>query len=88
MRAVQLVEVPKQAAFCVREAAKYLGISPNVLRKKADLGLIRCGYDENGYRVFLLEDLDTYRRSLLKNRPRPEYNCNRQPVLKKKGGKQ
>jgi hypothetical protein len=88
MRAVQLVEVPEQAAFRIRAAAKYLGISANVLRKKADLGLIRCGYDENGHRVFLLEDLDAYRKSLLKNRPRQEYNCNRQPVLEKKGGKQ
>ncbi len=87
MKAIQLISVPEQAAFRTSAAAKYLGISPNVLRKKADLGLIRCGYDENGHRAFLLEDLDAYRKSLLKNRPRLEYNCNRQPVLEKKGGR-
>ena len=55
MRAVQIVSVPEQALFYTGDASKYLGISPNTLRKRADLGLIPCKQDENGRRVFLLE---------------------------------
>ena len=73
MKAVQLVTIPEQAAFYVGDASKYLGISPNTLRKRADLGLIPCKQDENGKRVFLLEDLDAYRKSL------PPYQHNGNP---------
>ena len=62
--AVQIVSVPEQAAFYVRDAAKYLGISPNTLRKRADLGLIAARRDGNDNRVFLLGDLDAYLTSL------------------------
>ncbi len=62
--AVRLVSVPEQAAFYVRDAARYLGISPNTLRKRSDLGLIMVRRDENGNRVFLLCDLDNYLNSL------------------------
>jgi hypothetical protein len=64
MEAIQLVTIPEQAAFYVGDASKYLGISPNTLRKRADLELIPCKQDENGKRVFLIEDLDEYRKSL------------------------
>jgi hypothetical protein len=64
MKGIQLVTIPEQAAFSTSAAAKYLGISPNTLRKRANLGLIACRKDENGRRVFLLEDLDGYRNSL------------------------
>lgn len=64
MKGVQIVTIPEQAVFYIGDASKYLGISPNTLRKKADLGLIPCRQDENGKRVFLLEDLDNYRKSL------------------------
>jgi len=76
MRAVQFVTVPQQAAFYVGDASKYLGISPNTLRKRSDLGLIPCRQDENGKRVFLLEDLDDYRKSL------PPYEHNDNPFLR------
>jgi len=64
MNAIQLVTIPEQAVFYVGDASKYLGISPNTLRKRADLGLVPCKQDGNGKRVFLLEDLDAYRKSL------------------------
>jgi hypothetical protein len=64
MISVQVVEVPEQAAFRVSEAARYIGISPNTLRKRSDLGLIPARRDENGERIFLLRDLDAYLESL------------------------
>jgi len=64
VKAIQIVTVPEQAAFYIGDASKYLGISPNTLRKRADLGLVPCKQDENGKRVFLLEDLDNYLKSL------------------------
>jgi hypothetical protein len=74
MARVHIFEVPGQAAFRVGEAAKYLGISPNTLRKRSDLGLIRACRDVNGERIFLLRDLDTYLESL------PEYRRRDKPV--------
>ena len=75
MVSVQLVEIPAQAAFRVSEAARYLGISPNTLRKRSDLGLIRARRDANGERIFLLKDLDAHLASL------PEYRRRgKQPV--------
>ena len=64
MVSVRIIEVPEQAAFRVRNAARYLGISPNTLRKRSDLGLIPARRDENGERIFLLKDLDAYLESL------------------------
>jgi len=64
MKAIQFVTIPQQAVFYTGAAARYLGISPNTLRKRSDLGLIPCRQDENGKRVFLLEDLDNYIKSL------------------------
>jgi excisionase family DNA binding protein len=74
MTCINCLEVPRQAAFRVREAAKYLGISPNTLRKRSDLGLIRARRDVNGERIFLLQDLDAYLESL------PEYRHRGKPV--------
>ena len=48
---IQIIEIPEQAAFFTRQAARYLGISPNTLRKKSDLGLIPARRDENDSRV-------------------------------------
>ena len=64
IKAIQIVRVAEQAAFRVKEAAKYLGISPNTLRKRSDLGLILARRDENGSRVFLLRHLNAYLDSL------------------------
>lgn len=74
MKAVQLIPIPEQAAFYVRDAAKYIGVSPNTLRKRADLGLIPARRDENGNRVFLLRDLNHYLNSL------PPYEGSGKPV--------
>jgi excisionase family DNA binding protein len=60
MSSIQIIDVPAQAAFKVSQAARYLGISPNTLRKKADLGLIPAHKTEVGERIFLLRDLDAY----------------------------
>ena len=73
MKAIQIISIPEQAVFYVGDASKYLGISPNTLRKRSDLGLVPCRQDENGRRVFLLEDLDVYRKSL------PPYQHNGNP---------
>ena len=61
---VAIVEVPERAAFSVRDAARYLGMSPNTLRRRADRGLIRVRRDERNHRVFLLRDLDDYLNAL------------------------
>ncbi|MBM3791878.1 MAG: hypothetical protein FJW35_16215 [Acidobacteria bacterium] len=61
---VVLVDVPKQAAFKVAAAARYLGLSANTLRKKTDLGLIPAHRDDAGARIYLLRDLDSYPNSL------------------------
>jgi len=76
MRAVQIVSIPERALFYTGDASKYLGISPNTLRKRSDLGLIPCKRDENGRRIFLLEDLDDYRNSL------PPYDHSDNPLLR------
>ncbi len=76
MKAIQLVAIPEQSLFYTGAAAKYLGISSNTLRKRSDLGLIPCKQDENGRRVFLLEDLDAYRNSL------PPYAHSVNPFLR------
>jgi len=75
MLSVQLIEVPQEAAFKVSRAARYLGISPNTLRKKSDLGLIPAHKDESGERIFLLRDLDRYLNSL------PMYRISATPSL-------
>jgi hypothetical protein len=74
MVSIQVVEVPDQAAFRVSEAARYLGISPNTLRKRSDLGSIPARRDENGERIFLLRDLNAYLDSL------PDYLRRDKPV--------
>jgi len=68
-------ELPEKAAFRVSEAARYLGISPNTLRKRSDLGRIRARRGDNGERIFLLKDLNAYLEAL------PEYRRSDKPVL-------
>jgi hypothetical protein len=64
MALIQILDVPAQAAFKVSQAARYLGISPNTLKKKAELGLIPAHETEVGECIFLLRDLDVYLISL------------------------
>jgi hypothetical protein len=80
MKAIQFVSVPEQAAFRVRAAAKYLGISPNTLRKRTDLGLIPTRRDECGDRVYLLKDLEAYLNSL------PLYRSGDNPSSRRSAG--
>jgi excisionase family DNA binding protein len=49
--------IPKQLLFGVSQAARYLGISDDTLRKYADLGQIPV-YRFNSRRAFKLEDLN------------------------------
>ena len=68
-----LIKVPSQALFTLKQAAQYLGISPDVLREDTDLGLIPC-YEFHGRRTYKLEDLETL-RSLL-----PRWQNERRPI--------
>ncbi|MBI4455478.1 MAG: helix-turn-helix domain-containing protein [Acidobacteria bacterium] len=89
MMVIEIVSVPEQAAFYVSDAARYLGISPNTLRKRTDLGLIPARRDENGSRVYLLADLDAYLNSLPPHQ-RSDYPFRNRPAetgRKRKGGK-
>ena len=74
MNPARIYDIPRQAAFRVNDAARYLGISPNTLRKRSDLGLIPVRKEINGERIFLLRDLDAYLESL------PEYSRRGKPV--------
>ena len=62
-KAVALIQVPNQRLFSTRAAARYLGISPDTLRRYADLGWIKARRLEKR-RVFTLEDLDRFIESL------------------------
>jgi hypothetical protein len=53
---MQVVEVPEEMAFGIREAAKMLHLHPQTLRRRTDLGLIPCHRDGKR-RVFLLADI-------------------------------
>jgi hypothetical protein len=76
---LRIVPVPERAAFSVSRAARYLGMSPNTLRKRSDAGLIPARRDETGGRVFLLRDLDAYLDGLPPYRP-TRYPRSRQPA--------
>ena len=62
-----ITTVPSQRLFGTKDAAQYLGISPDTLRKYADLGWIKARRLEKR-RVFALEDLNTFIELL------PDYN--------------
>ena len=88
MKIVQVIAVPEQAAFRTKAASRYLDMSPNTLRKRADSGLIPCRTDVNGHRVFLVEDLDAYLRGLPIYTPgdNPSVHRSARAGRKKKGG--
>ena len=49
----------------IAEAAKFLGVSQNTLRKWADEGRIDARVNPaNGYRLFRLRDLETFLRKM------------------------
>jgi hypothetical protein len=60
----ETIFLPGQAAMKVSQAARYLGISPNTLRKRTDIGLIPARRDVNGDRLYLVRELESYLASL------------------------
>lgn len=62
----KLKEVPRQRLFRISAAARYLGISRDLLRKYSDLGEIPAKR-MNVRRMFVLEELDKWIAS------RPEW---------------
>jgi len=42
IKRIEIIEVDEQFYFKVSAAAKYIGLSPNTLRKYTDLGLIKA----------------------------------------------
>jgi hypothetical protein len=67
VQTITITPVPSQSLFGTKGAAQYLGISPDTLRKYADLGRIKTKRLEKR-RVFAIEDLNAFIESL------PEYN--------------
>ena len=65
---------PTKAVFRMREACKYLGLSPTKLREYSDLGAIPS-VRRGTHRVFNIEVLDRFRQSDF------QLNCER-PVGK------
>jgi excisionase family DNA binding protein len=62
-QAIAIIPVPSRRLFKTKDAAQYLGICEDTLRKYADLGLIKVRRLGN-QRVFALEDLDAFIESL------------------------
>ena len=60
---IALLQVPNQALFSLKVAARFLGISPETLVDDVEHGRIPC-YDFHGRRTFKLEDLEKCRESL------------------------
>jgi hypothetical protein len=69
---IALIQVPNQALFSLKAAARYLGISPDTLLDDVDHNRILC-FTFHGRRTFKLEDLEFLRESLRQweNQPRP-----------------
>jgi hypothetical protein len=61
---VRIIEIPERFYFKVKAAARYLGISPNSLRKYTDLGLVKAKRLPYGDRLYSKEDLDLFFDSL------------------------
>lgn len=62
-KAVALIQIPNQALFSPKAAAKYLGINVKTLKVLTDLGQLPAKRFRNR-RAYLLEDLERYRKSL------------------------
>lgn len=55
----------------VKEAAKYIGVSPLTLRNWDKRGkLVAIRHPINGYRLYTFADLERFMHSFEKNRPR------------------
>lgn len=60
---IHTMPVPSQRLFPAGKAAKYIGLSPDTLKKYTDEGQIKA-FDFNGRRAYRLDDLDALIESL------------------------
>jgi hypothetical protein len=59
---IALIQVPNQRFFSMGEAARYVGMDPDTLKRYCDEARITAK-DVNGRRMFLLEELDRFLES-------------------------
>ena len=64
IKRIEIIEVPERFYFKVSAAARYMGWSPNTLRKYTDLGLIRAKRLPGGDRLYCKEWLDEFYEKL------------------------
>ena len=57
---IRIVEIPECFYFKVTAASRYLGISPNTLRRYTDLGLIKARRLPGGDRIYKRSWLDQF----------------------------
>ena len=74
----QVVSIPVQRVFPPRQAAQYLGVHPQTLKKLTDEGKLPARWMRNR-RAYLLEELERYVQSL------PDYNQSRGEYPGRKG---
>ena len=74
----QIVSIPAQRVFPPRQAAQYLGVHPQTLKKLTDEGKLPARWMRNR-RAYLLEELERYVQSL------PDYNQSRGEYPGQKG---
>ena len=62
---IAIIQSPRQALYGPKDAAKYLGIHPQTLRKLTDEGVIKAKWNRYlGRRQYLWEELEAYKESL------------------------
>ncbi len=65
IKRIEIIEVDEQFYFKVSAAAKYIGLSPNTLRKYTDLGLIKAKrLPISGDRTYRKDWLDEFMENL------------------------
>ncbi len=64
IKRIEIIEVDEQFYFKVSAAAKYIGLSPNTLRKYTDLGRIKAKRLPNGDRIYRKDWLDEFMENL------------------------
>jgi excisionase family DNA binding protein len=60
---VALLQIPNQAMFSPKAAARFLGVNVKTLKELTDRGELPARRFRNR-RAYLLEDLESYRRNL------------------------
>ncbi len=70
IKTIEIIEVPEQFYFKVSAAAKYIGLSPNTLRKYTDRGEIKAKRLPSGDRTYRKDWLDEF----MENLPDSAYN--------------